>query len=154
MLQEKIKAGFCWILTAVCMIVIFWLSSRTAEESAAQSGAILQWFINHFGDNGFTDFIIRKSAHCLEFAGLCLLFNLSLFKTKKVPCPVLSVIFSSLYAVTDEFHQKFVAGRSCELRDWAIDTAGSIAGAICFMIIFALIKYILKKVNSIDRNDN
>jgi len=154
MRQEKIKLIFCWILTAVCMLIIFWLSSRTADESAAQSGAVLQWFISHFGDNGFTDFIIRKSAHCLEFAGLCFLFNLSLWQTKKTPCPVLSVIFTSVYAATDEFHQRFVAGRSCELRDWAIDTAGAIVAAICFMIIYALIKHISKKKNSIDRTDN
>ena len=33
-----------------------------------------------------------------------------------------------LYAVTDEVHQYFVPGRSCELRDALIDACGVAAG--------------------------
>jgi len=35
------------------------------------------------------------------------------------------------YAVSDELHQWFVEGRSCELRDVGIDTMGVILGT-CF----------------------
>ena len=68
------------------MGVIFWLSSRTADESSAQSDSILQWLINVFGSNIFTEFIVRKAAHCLEFTGLSLLFNIALFQTNKKSC--------------------------------------------------------------------
>lgn len=136
------------------MLVIFFFSSRTADESAAQSGAILRWIISVFGDNGFTDFIVRKAAHCIEFAGLSFLFNLSLMQSRKTPSPVLSVVLTSIYAVTDEIHQIFVEGRSCEIRDWAIDTAGAIAGAVLFMILITLISNMRKKKNSIDTSDN
>ena len=34
------------------------------------------------------------------------------------------------YAVTDEFHQLFVAGRSCEVRDMCIDAAGVLCGVM------------------------
>jgi len=34
------------------------------------------------------------------------------------------------YAVTDEFHQLFVAGRSCEARDMCIDAAGVLCGVM------------------------
>ncbi|MDD6620124.1 MAG: VanZ family protein [Eubacteriales bacterium] len=130
----------CWSLTIICMGVIFWLSSRTATESSEQSGVIVEFLRKIFGDNVFTDFIVRKSAHCLEFTGLSFLFNLSLYVTKNKPSFVFAVMLTSIYAATDEFHQLFVEGRSCQITDWAIDTAGAILGALGFLVILSIIK--------------
>ena len=55
-----------WGLVFICMAIIFWLSSKTADESAAQSSVIVKWIINHFGKNSVTDFIVRKLAHFSE----------------------------------------------------------------------------------------
>ncbi|MGN1420796.1 MAG: VanZ family protein [Eubacterium sp.] len=143
MLKEKNKKLYvwaCWTLTVICMGVIFWLSSRTATESSEQSGVIVEFLRRLFGDNIFTDFIVRKSAHCLEFTGLSFLFNLSLYVTKNKPSYILAVILTSIYAATDEFHQLFVEGRSCQLTDWAIDTAGAVLGALGFFVIYLIIK--------------
>lgn len=151
MRQEKIKTALCWMLVIVCMGIIFWLSSRTASESAAQSGAILQWLIHIFGDNLFTDFIVRKAAHCLEFTGLCVLFNLAFYQTRKKTIPLISIACTSLYAATDEFHQLFVEGRSCQFTDWIIDSCGAILGAIGFLILYKIICHIIQKnTNFID----
>jgi VanZ family protein len=137
------------------MCTIFWLSSRTADESAQQSGAILQWLVSIFGDNIFTDFIVRKSAHCMEFAGLCLLFNTAFLQTKKRTMPFISIILTSTYAITDELHQLFVDGRSCQFSDWVIDTCGAIVGAVGFLILFAIIKRIVqKKAKLVDSKNN
>lgn len=127
------------------MAVIFWLSSRTAAESAEQSGSVLSWIINIFGDGIFTDFLVRKSAHCLEYTGLCFLMNFSLLYTRSKKSPALAVLFTSLYAVTDEIHQIFVDGRSCQISDWAIDTMGAVIGTIGFLIIILIIERIKKK---------
>lgn len=145
MQREKIKTIVCWCLTAACMIVIFWLSSRTSNESNQQSSAVLQWLTAHFGDNFFTSFIVRKLAHFLEFTGLSFLFNISLLQTKKRKMPIMSTALTSLYAVSDELHQIFVDGRSCQLSDWAIDTAGAVLGSIAFLLILILISHINKK---------
>jgi VanZ family protein len=40
-----------------------------------------------------------------------------------------AIIISSLYGVTDEYHQLFVPGRSFDLFDMLADTIGSIVGA-------------------------
>lgn len=122
------------------MGVIFWLSSRTATESSEQSGVIVEFLRKIFGDNVLTDFVVRKSAHCLEFTGLSFLFNLSLYVTKNKPSFVFAVMLTSIYAATDEFHQLFVEGRSCQITDWAIDTAGAILGALGFLVILSIIK--------------
>lgn len=130
------------------MGVIFWLSSRTATESSEQSGVIVEFLRKIFGDNVFTDFIVRKSAHCLEFTGLSFLFNLSLYVTKNKPSFVFAVMLTSIYAATDEFHQLFVEGRSCQITDWAIDTAGAILGALGFLVILSIIKKLNKASKS------
>lgn len=83
---------------------------------------------------------MRKSAHCLEFAGLSLLFNFSLLVQTDKKHPFQAVLYTSLYAVTDELHQLFVEGRACRISDWGIDTAGAILGALGFMILYAIIK--------------
>lgn len=130
------------------MGVIFYFSSRTADESAMQSSILLKWMIEHFGDGVLTDFVVRKMAHFLEFTGLCVLFNSALVFTKGKRQVPLAILCTSLYAITDEVHQIFVDGRSCEVRDWAIDTCGAIAGAIGFLVIYIIIDKILKKKNS------
>ena len=122
------------------MGVIFWLSSRTATESSEQSGVIVEFLRKIFSDNVLTDFIVRKSAHCLEFTGLSFLFNLSLYVTKNKPSFVFAVMLTSIYAATNEFHQLFVEGRSCQITDWAIDTAGAVLGALGFLVILSIIK--------------
>ena len=38
------------------------------------------------------------------------------------------------YAVADEFHQLFVAGRSCEVRDMCIDAAGVLCGVLVIVL--------------------
>lgn len=48
----------------------------------------------------------------------------------------LSIISSLTYATTDEIHQLFVAGRSCELRDVIIDTIASGLGIAIFFLIY------------------
>lgn len=134
------------------MGIIFYFSSRTAVESSGQSNVIVEWLQKLFGENAVTDFIVRKSAHCLEFTGLCVLFNCALFFTFNKKRPIISIICTSVYAVTDEVHQIFVDGRSCELRDWGIDTFGAILGAIGFIVLFCVIDKIVKR--KIQKNNN
>ena len=107
-------------------------------------------------------FLVRKTAHFTEYAILGSLFLLNLrnwlksnttlvkiskpqiTKTvaKKVTLDLIkyslfmSILFSFLYACTDEFHQIFVPGRSAQFRDVLIDTLGASFGAtITYLII-------------------
>lgn len=155
MRREKIKTILCWGLVLLCMGIIFWLSSRTSQESAKQSSSVLHWLVSIFGDNFFTDFIVRKLAHCLEFTGLCFLFNTALCRQHKKVMPFYAILFTSLYAVTDEFHQLFVEGRACRFLDWAIDSFGAVLGAIGFIIIYKMIQvYLRKRQKFIDTQNN
>lgn len=74
--HNKRYAMVFWVLSVVCMGVIFYLSSRTADQSSRESGAVLAWLTRLLGDGRLTDFLVRKSAHFLEYTGLCLLLSL------------------------------------------------------------------------------
>jgi VanZ family protein len=40
----------------------------------------------------------------------------------------IGLAIASLYAVTDEWHQSFVAGRTADIADWYSDTVGAALG--------------------------
>ena len=46
-----------------------------------------------------------------------------------------SLLFSSAYGVTDEFHQRVVPGRTPALDDWMADTLGAAAAIILAVLV-------------------
>lgn len=126
-----------WGAVAVTMATIFYLSNQPATQSSQTSGAILVFFQKLFGSVA-TDFIMRKMAHFFEYAGLAFLLNWALYQHRQSRRPLLATILTSLYAFTDEIHQLFVLGRSCQLRDWAIDSAGGLLGTCVFLLLLSL----------------
>lgn len=66
------------------------------------------------------DFILKKSAHVIEYAILYfLLFRAFGYKHK-----LLVLFICIFYALSDEFHQSFVPGRTSKLSDVGFDTVG------------------------------
>ena len=143
--KNKTKAIVFWILTAIVMGLIFFLSAQVADDSAEQSGFILEMLNKIFGWLGLTDHIVRKTAHFLEFAGLCFLVNFSLGHTKGKLQTFPSVALTSAYALSDEIHQIFVEGRSCQFSDWLLDTCGATFGMLVFLLFIFVISRIKNK---------
>ena len=83
-------------------------------------------------------FPIRKAAHMTEYAVLSVLIMLALIVDglKGTRLPVISAIIATVFAATDEFHQRFVPGRYGCLRDVLIDAAGSIIGLMIAYVIY------------------
>lgn len=50
--------------------------------------------------------------------------------------PHLAAAIATLYGVTDELHQLFVPGRSCDVLDLAADLAGAIIGSFILARIY------------------
>ena len=140
--KNKAPAIIFWVLTAVVMGLIFFFSSRTADESSQQSDFLLKLLQKLFGEGALSDFIVRKAAHFSEFALLRFLFNFSFYFTYGKPKRIISVALTSLYAVSDEVHQIFVEGRACQALDWVIDTCGAAAGMLAFVIILLIIRHL------------
>lgn len=52
-----------------------------------------------------------------------------------------AVVFGIMYSLTDEFHQRFVPGRTSSIKDVFIDSSGVITG----VLLFTIFKIILTK---------
>ena len=73
---------------------------------------------------GGWDLVLRKIAHAAEYAVLGALLARALRN------PGVAVAAGVLYAVSDEVHQLFVAGRQGSPLDVAIDAVGVVAGVV------------------------
>ena len=83
--------------------------------------------VPHLGTGlGVWDTILRKGAHTLEYAILGALLLRAL--GREAPAFLAGVA----YAITDELHQHFVAGRHASPRDVAIDAVGVFLGVLTF----------------------
>lgn len=102
-----------WTPPFLLMLLIFYLSSRTSV-SVADTYAI--------------NFIVFKSLHLIEYGVLFFLLFRALHRTypgkQKNLLFALAIVFSILYAISDELHQTAVPTRNGSVRDVAIDTLG------------------------------
>lgn len=144
------KKKHCYaILCIIWMLVIFWFSAQVADDSQEMSD-----FFVHLLDAVFsldimrneiirdmTSFLVRKAAHMSEYAVLAILFGLTIREYKKEPWLLPALAATAAYAATDEFHQLFVPGRSGQLKDVLIDTAGGALG----LGLLALILYLKRR---------
>ncbi|MDP3955516.1 MAG: VanZ family protein [bacterium] len=76
------------------------------------------------------DFLLKKTAHFIEYAFLFVLIYRALRNTRQgistgqIVFVALAIVI--LYASSDEFHQTFILGREGTLRDVLIDTSGAL----------------------------
>lgn len=134
------KINYKYILAFAWMIVIFLLSNEPAVVSSGRSDLIVHAISTSFHANlsqGIMTFLVRKSAHITAYFILgILIFNIVKdFRLKSKYIILISTGITFLYAVSDEFHQSFVPGRSCELRDIIIDTTAGIVGVCLFYLL-------------------
>lgn len=134
------KKILLWCAVVLMSMQIFGFSSKTAEESSDFSekiaGSVVKTIVKVIDveeektDDVFNvvHFLIRKGAHLTEFAVLSLLtfFLAHSYGFKNSVCAIISLTYCLIFAVTDEFHQLFVSGRSGEVRDVLVDFCGGI----------------------------
>jgi VanZ family protein len=85
------------------------------------SGQLITWKEPYM----MLEFFFRKSAHIAEYGVLTALWfsNLQLTRFKKISF-LLSPVLVVLYAISDEWHQTFIAGRTGHAIDVAVDSIG------------------------------
>ncbi len=75
-----------------------------------------------------------NAGHFLLYAVLGGLYSLALPRSwRPWTAAMTAVVFASLYGASDEFHQSFVPGRTPDVMDWAIDTAGAFSAAVAVL---------------------
>jgi VanZ family protein len=139
--MRKCKKIFT-LLAILWMAAIFFFSSRNADESTAQSnragmlaGHLFVRDFDSWTEQEQLDFAkkidhpVRKTAHASEYALLGMLLFGSMTGTRKIRMGY-AWLAASCYAATDEFHQLFVPGRSCQFTDVCIDSGGAALGIL------------------------
>ena len=117
------------ITTLIIMAFIFVQSALPGDLSSNESNFIVQLLVALFDvDAGSVGFAVRKCAHFTEY--LVLGGSTMLLFGEMRLSGLIAWAVGAAYAVTDEFHQLFVAGRSCEVRDMCIDAAGVLCGVM------------------------
>ena len=133
-----------WVILIIWMIIIFLFSNQAYSGDTTHS--ILENVLPSILNIDILNFIIRKSAHFIEYFILTLL-TISLLKeyslTERIIL-LLSLIICFTYACTDEIHQAFIPGRTSLFKDVLIDTSGGLISLILY--------YIFNKYKKISRN--
>ena len=147
MAQTKKLSKIHLLLPLLWMAVIFMLSHQSASISSGQSGVFVEQlhYIAPSIDQQLLTVLVRKGAHIFAYFVLGILtFNalwrvdLSKFKFNRPA--MLSIIVCALYAVSDEFHQLFVSGRSGEIRDIIIDSCAATVGVFIISIFVRILQ--------------
>jgi len=149
------------------MVTIFAYSSETRDQSTATSEAITSPIIKLFYPNidAFDEtaketiilmfsVTVRTAAHYFEYFVLGAL-AVAILITYKIKNNLLNVLaplgFSFLYALSDEIHQIFVQGRSCQFTDIIIDVCGALVG---ILTVFTVVRLTLTKNEKIIAPNN
>ena len=147
-------------LTVCWMVVIFCFSAAPAPKSSEMSYTvgiqIGKAVVSDFDawstekQNAFAEKIeypIRKTAHATEYAilGMFVLGTAYVYGIGGKTARRYAWIWATIYAATDEFHQLFVPGRSGQVRDVVLDSAGAFAGILIFGGVLRLCRRIQRK---------
>ncbi len=138
-MHKASKWGFVFSI----MLLIFSVSNQEASRSSELSESVLSIFTNFFNisPNDTLHLLIRKLAHLTIYALLgFFIVNALVINTIKPKDFLVALAICVLYAMSDEFHQTFIPGRSGEVSDVMIDTLGSILGITMYQLIKPLIK--------------
>ena len=140
---------FYGLIAVLIMLAVFMFSAQSGDSSGETSMNVTENVSQHlFTDNISRDAleileqIIRKLAHFIEFAalGFFVFAFTNTFAVKRKKAIIISLIFSALYALSDEIHQFFVPERACRLTDVLLDSFGALSGILIFIALCDLTK--------------
>ena len=149
------KIFISWALVISWMALIFYLSAQHAERSADLSGGITEW-VNEVIENvapaaefqiDEISFFVRKNAHFFAYMLLSILTLNAVRRSggRGLVSMVVALVISVLYAISDEVHQLFVPGRSGQVSDVLLDSAGALVGILLYALTSRLV---IKKKNA------
>ena len=147
-----------WILFSALAVLavavmIFLFSAQDADASGKTSGTVSEWLLRLLHPEleqlpgaeqrelrMQMQLYVRKAAHFSEFALLGMTLRLLLEWLRVRWKKSVSWAAGTLYAATDEIHQLFVSGRSCQTLDMAIDSLGVLTGVFVMVGLIRLFR--------------
>ena len=121
--------GFIWINSV--------MPGRVSSEFSGYAEKIIKFI---FGDDfTLSEAVIRKLAHCFEFAVFGVILSLLFYERLAARLPLVG--FLGLFtAVFDETIQLFSDGRSAQIKDVWIDFSGFTSGTLLIFIFYVFDK--------------
>lgn len=148
---RNILRPLSFVPAVVMMYIIFQFSASPALESTGVSSGVCMKIVNLADETlelGYSyehkaylaqkiEYPVRKLAHFSEYAllAVCVALPFYVYGLRGIWLVLLTCFICGGYACTDEFHQSFVPGRSPQLKDVCIDTAGAFCGVIFTRIV-------------------
>ena len=148
----KFARIFVWIMTIIYMGIIFFMSSRSIDQSREDSARLMVAIGIVDNVEEATDVndsymmrlqtTVRKHAHFIIFGGLGVLIYLSIYgyAGNALKTAIKAWVLTTFYGATDEFHQIFT-NRGASIDDVILNSQGAATTiAITFVIFFVLEK--------------
>lgn len=134
----NISKALSWAMVILWMAIIFGFSHQPATVSSGMSSGITETILKAISqisseaaiDTDALHTFVRKNAHFFVYLILGVLVFQALRKSgmRGYRGAMAALAICALYALSDEAHQLFIPGRSGELRDVFIDSAGAFVG--------------------------
>ena len=141
---------------AGCIWFIFSNSMAVADVSSVSSGRVLQLLqavLRRLGHPALaqrlTMHIVRKMAHFCEYTleGFLLMLCMRVYTRRYVRHISVPMLGGVLTALTDETIQIFSPGRSSQVTDVWLDSAGVLAGILTALVLMALCRLLFNHRN-------
>jgi VanZ family protein len=128
---------------ALAWAAVIWTLSTSlfsAENTSRVIVPILHWVFPHtvMATLVKIHYLVRKCAHFTEYFILSLLILRGIRAGRRemhLPWALLAILMIAAYAALDEFHQRFVPGRTPAVSDALLDTTGGIAAQILAAVL-------------------
>jgi VanZ family protein len=155
MIRKPLKFWIFLLLTVLWMCVIFWKSSQTyqqqdikpwlhtviSEQTLARYMPPIEFtydgdLVTYQRPYGVVEFFIRKGGHVSEYLILAFLSAQTLTATRlsRPALAGITMLFSVLYAASDEWHQTFVPNRTGHPIDVGVDSIGALLGLLLVLL--------------------
>lgn len=139
MSRKKLQKFLAWLALLVWMGIIFYFSHQSGDASMQLSDGILDSFkslFQNFLDYHTLSYIVRKIAHFTEYfiLGLLIYHLVKQYRVISKTEIIWMILFCVIYAMSDEFHQVFIGGRSPMIFDVIIDSLGSSLSILLFRL--------------------
>lgn len=154
-MKKKLNKKILLFLIILIVLFIFCLSNAPAKKSGSDSSNIIRSTIKTgisiTNKIGLTDYHptdmdiknitkkinepLRECMHAIMYFVLALILIIFLNTCNFKRIYLVAIITCLFYAITDEFHQIFVEGRSWEFIDLLLDSLGIFIACILFKII-------------------
>lgn len=168
-MNKAIKIFFILVISLFWMLCIFKLSDMNSQKSNGKSSDIIALFIedtleitneygitnSHPSDSKLTkasqliNAPMRKVMHASVYFVLAffvmILLNVISNHNYYMGTMIIALILCVGFAMTDEFHQNFVAGRTGQILDVIIDSLGAIVGIVFYSTYHIVYKIGYKK---------